>query len=324
MRMHPFHRTELLLGQEGFARVGAADVLVVGLGGVGSYAAEALARSGVGRLTLVDFDDVCLTNLNRQLHATRETVGQSKAALMGARVRAIHPKCEVRVVEAFYGPDTADAILDRDYDAVLDCIDNMAAKLHLLERCVREERAVWSAMGAGGRLDPTRVRVGPLADTDRDPFARIVRKRLRQAGVEEGIAAVWSDEPPQELDPVVEAGFRCICPDRANSPNSCDRRFQVQGSVAFVPSAFGLAMAASVVTALSGRGLQPREEAPSWRATRMQPARDKPSAARKRALIAAAQGGDGAQVAGADAADAAEGPARLRRLGVRARADVDG
>jgi tRNA A37 threonylcarbamoyladenosine dehydratase len=285
MRMHPFHRTELLVGSEGFERLCAADVCVIGLGGVGSYAAEALARSSVGRITLVDFDRVCVTNVNRQLHATRDTVGESKAALMGERVRAIHPKAEVRVMEAFYGPDTAEQILDRPYDAVLDCIDNMTAKLHLLETAVGRGLPVWSAMGAGGRMDPTRVRVSDLSETHTDPFARIVRQGLRERGIEEGVAAVWTDEPPNDLDAAVQSGFRCICPDKANSPNSCDRRLQVQGSVAWMPPIFGMVMAGAVANALLGREL--RAVQPVGK-PRQQPARNKLGRARQRELMAAA------------------------------------
>lgn len=255
MRMHPFQRTELLLGQAGYARVRRASVAVIGLGGVGSYAAEALARSGVGHLTLVDFDRVCLTNLNRQLHATRDTVGEAKAELMAARVRSIDPKCDVRGLVSFYGPDTESEILDRPYDAVIDAIDHMASKLHLLETCVRRGLPVFSAMGAGGRLDPTRVRVSDLSATRIDPFAKIVRKQLRARGITTGVRCVWTDEPPNDLDAEVQAGFQCICPDKMNSPSSCDRRFQVQGTVAWMPPVFGMTLAAAVVHHLVGRSL---------------------------------------------------------------------
>lgn len=255
MRMHPFHRTELLVGSEGFARLRGASVCVVGLGGVGSYAAEALARSGVGHLTLVDFDRVCLTNLNRQLHATRETVGEAKAELMAARVRAIDPKADVRGIVAFYGPDTEASILDRPYDAVLDAIDHMDTKLHLIETCVRRGLPIFAAMGAGGRMDPTRVRVSDLSETKVDPFAKIVRKNLRARGIETGVTCVWTDEPPNDLDEAVQDAFVCICPDKANSPQSCDRRFQVQGTVAWMPPIFGMTLAAAAAHHLLGRTL---------------------------------------------------------------------
>lgn len=289
MRMHAFHRTELLLGQDGYGRLERASVLVVGLGGVGSHAAEALARSGVGHLTLVDFDAVCLTNLNRQVHALRSTVGQPKADLMVARVRDIAPKCDVRGMATFYGPATEAEVLDRPYDAVLDCIDHMETKLHLLRTCVARGIPVWSAMGAGGRLDPTRVRVTDLSDTHTDPFARIVRKNLREQGVETGVTAVWSDEPPNDVDEVVESGFKCICPDKMGTPYSCDQRFQVQGTVAWMPPVFGLTMAAAVVGHLSARRtVSPPTPEPAPERTKMVAARGKPSAERKRLLLAEA------------------------------------
>ncbi len=284
--MHAFHRTELLLGQEGYARLEGAKVCVIGLGGVGSHAAEALARSGVGHLTLVDFDSVCLTNLNRQVHALRSTVGEKKADLMAARCKDIHPKLDVRGMATFYGPDTCDDVLDRPYDAVLDCIDHMATKVHLLQTCVARGLPVWSAMGAGGRMDPTRVRVTDLEDTRADPFARIVRKNLREAGVGRGIRAVWSDEPPNDVDAEVEAGFKCICPDKEGTPYSCDRRFQVQGTVAWMPPVFGLVMAASVVGELSQRKTVGEAAPPPVMAShRNAPSRQKPSAERRRALL---------------------------------------
>ena len=169
MRMHPFHRTELLVGGEGFARLKEARVCVVGLGGVGSYAAEAVARSGVGHLTIVDFDRVCVTNINRQLPATRKTTGQLKAELVGERIRSINPKADVRVMATFFDSTTSASILDDGYDVVLDCIDNMTAKLHLLESCHAREIPVIAAMGAGGRLDPTRVQVSDISNTELIP-----------------------------------------------------------------------------------------------------------------------------------------------------------
>jgi tRNA A37 threonylcarbamoyladenosine dehydratase len=307
MRMHPFHRTELLLGGEGQTRVAEASVCVIGLGGVGSYAAEALARSGVGHLTLVDFDRVCLTNMNRQLHATRSTVGQSKAELMGARVLDIHPRCDCRVLQQFYNADSSDEILDRRYDAVLDCVDNMSAKLHLLETCVRRGIPVFSAMGAGGRMDPTRVRVSDLAETRNDPFAKIVRKELRARGVEGPITAVWSDEPPNDLDAEAQAAFRCICPDRADSPHSCDRRMQVQGSVAWMPPMFGLAMAGAVVHHLVGRTIAPLPELEP-RVPRVAPAPNKLSAARRKELTLQAALDALAPVSAAQVADLGAAP----------------
>jgi tRNA A37 threonylcarbamoyladenosine dehydratase len=284
--MHPFHRTELLVGREGYARLGRASVCVIGLGGVGSYATEALVRAGVGHLTLVDFDDVCITNLNRQLHATRQTVGQKKAALMGERARAINPRCDVRVLELFYSRDTHDQILDRDYDYVLDCIDNMTAKVYLLGTCARQGRNVISAMGAGGRLDPTRIQVSDLSETHTDPFARLVRDLLRPLGVTTGIECVWTDEPPNTLDGEAQEAFRCICPNKdQNTVNSCESRHQIQGSSSWMPPMFGMTMAGVVVNRLLERPVRGVEAKPHQR---QDPAPGKPTPERKRALLRAA------------------------------------
>lgn len=257
--MHPFHRSELLLGADGFDQLVASSACIIGLGGVGSYAAEALVRSGVGRVVLVDFDRVCITNVNRQLHATRKTVRRFKAELMAERAEAINPRAEVVPITSFYDDETSAEILGAGHDIVLDCIDNMTAKIHLLTTCVRREQPVISAMGAGGRVDPTRVKVSDLSKTKNDPFARIVRKLLRREGIERGIPCVWSDELPNELDAEAEAGFRCICPDKdLKSRHSCEQRFQVQGTVSWMPSIFGLTMAGVAVNQLLGRTVASR------------------------------------------------------------------
>lgn len=251
--MHPFHRTELLVGQHGFEKLRGARMAVIGLGGVGSWAAEALARAGVGHLTLVDFDDVCLTNLNRQLHATRRTVGASKAALMADRVRQINPKAQVACEQVFYDAETSDRLLAQPFDAVLDAIDNVTAKVHLLATCHARGQRVISAMGAGGRIDPTRVRVTDLVRTQKDPLARVVRKELRKKGILTGIECVWTDEEPNVLDADVEAAFRCICPSEGNDKHSCDSRNVVQGTVPWVPAIFGMMMAGTAVNRLLDR-----------------------------------------------------------------------
>ena len=255
--MHPFHRTELLLGGEAWDRLVASRICVIGLGGVGAQAAEAIVRTGVGHVTLVDFDKVCITNVNRQLHATRKTVGKRKAELMAERARHINPRCDARAMVTFYEAETSDAILGEGYDYVLDCIDNMKAKLHLLRTCVARGQPVISAMGAGGRLDPTRVRVSDISRTHTDPFARIVRENLRKSGIRRGVECVWTDEPPHALDPVVQANFRCICPGQdANDKHTCDRRLQVQGTVSWMPAIFGLTMAGTVINRLARHGAE--------------------------------------------------------------------
>ncbi|MEZ4242106.1 MAG: tRNA threonylcarbamoyladenosine dehydratase, partial [Myxococcota bacterium] len=242
--MHPFHRTELLVGAEGWDRLAGASACVIGRGGVGGHAADALARAGVGRLVLVDFDKVCITNVNRQLVATRGTVRRFKAELMAEHVRDVNAKAQATPIVKFYDPETADEILADGYDVVLDCIDNMTAKVDLLATCHARGQYVISSMGAGGRLDPTRIRVSDVSETRGDGFARLVRKLLRERGVEAGIPAVWSDEPANDLDPAAEASFRCICPDKdVKARHQCERRHQVQGTVSFLPAMFGLTMA---------------------------------------------------------------------------------
>ena len=254
--MHPFHRTELIVGRKGWARLQRASVLVVGLGGVGSYAVEAIARAGVGRIGLVDFDDVCVTNLNRQIHAFRRTVGLPKSELMEQRVRAINPKAQVQSWYRFYDQDSSEEILGGPWDHVIDCIDNVSAKLHLLQTCVEREQAVITALGAGSKLDPTRIKVGRLQDSSICRLARIVRKELRRREVDlSPISAVWSDEPAVELDNDVADAFRCICPNGDNGMHSCDSRNVVQGTVSFIPSMFGLMAAGAVVNELIGRPL---------------------------------------------------------------------
>lgn len=249
--MHPFHRTELLVGGAGFDRLVGARICVIGLGGVGAQAAEAVVRSGVGHVTMVDFDKVCVTNVNRQLHATRKTVGKLKAELMAERAAQINPKADIRALATFYEAETSDAILGGGYDIVLDCIDNMKAKLHLLRTCVERDQPVISAMGAGGRLDPTRVQVTDIGKTHTDPFARIVRDNLRKIGIRSGITAVWTDEPAHGLDADAQAGFRCICPGKdEQTKHHCDQRLQVQGTVSWMPAIFGLTMAGTAVNGL--------------------------------------------------------------------------
>lgn len=256
-----FDRAARLLGESGMARLGRAHVAVVGLGGVGSFAAEALARSGVGALTLIDFDRVCVTNTNRQLHALQGAVGKSKAERMAERVRQINPLAQVQAVEAFYGAETAEALVPPGrFDHLVDAIDNVQAKLHLLARCQALSLPVISTLGAAGRLDPTLIRVCDLAETHSDPFARDVRRLLRaRHGIDTsqrtGIQTVFSLEPHREPEPVSfdADGFQCVCPQSENDLHTCERRSQIDGSAAFVTGAFGLTAAGVVVRAIASR-----------------------------------------------------------------------
>ncbi|HLL02120.1 MAG TPA: tRNA threonylcarbamoyladenosine dehydratase [Myxococcaceae bacterium] len=255
-----FDRTGRLLGDSAMERLAGARVVVFGLGGVGSYAAEGLVRSGIGHLTLVDHDDVCVTNTNRQLHATVRGVGKPKAELMGQRCREINPDAKVEAVREFYRAEVAEQMLQAgQYDFVVDAIDNVKAKLHLLHRCVTLGVPVVSSMGAAGRLDPTAIRVEDLCETHMDPFAKDIRKLLkRKYGVETdrhtGITAVYSIE--QRRLPVslryddATDGFLCVCP-QDNEFHTCDHRTQIDGSAVFVTSAFGMNAAGVVVRRLA-------------------------------------------------------------------------
>ncbi len=245
--MHAFQRTELLVGRDAWQRIAGMRVMVVGVGGVGSFAAEALARAGVGHITLVDFDQVCLTNLNRQLHATRKTVGASKVALMADRCRSINPKAAVVAEQRFFDAASSEALLAPGYDCVVDCIDNVTAKVALLAACAARGQRVVSAMGAGGRVDPTRVRVTDISRTEKDPLAKVVRNELRARGIQSGIECAWTDEEPATLDEQVADDFHCICPWGENDHHSCSHRNVVQGTVSWMPAIFGLMLAGVVV-----------------------------------------------------------------------------
>lgn len=260
-----FDRMARLTGDDGMAALSDAFVIVFGLGGVGSFAAESLARSGVGRLRLVDFDDVCVTNTNRQLHALKGQIGRPKATLMAERLRLINPKARIEAVQEFYQASSAEALLAPDADGrapdyIVDAIDQLTAKCHLIATCRARGIPLVSSMGAAGRWDPTRVRVIDLNRTENCKMALNVRRILRQehdfprGRAPWGIAAVHSDEtvqPPHELAYEAGTGFRCVCPQGQNGLLTCDRRARIDGSASFVTGTFGLVCAATVVRALT-------------------------------------------------------------------------
>jgi len=261
-RLHRrFDRMGRLFGDRAMERLFASHVMVVGLGGVGSFAAESLARSGIGRLTLVDFDRVCVTNTNRQLQAMKGTIGKTKVQVMAERLRLINPQAEVLPVARFYDAATAAAILAQAPDYVVDAIDNVTAKCHLLATCKRLGLPVVCATGASGRLDPTALAIGDLADTRICPLAQEVRRILRQkyafpATGPFGISAVYSTEHPRdpvELHYDEGTGFRCVCPGGKNEFHSCDERRLIYGTASFVTGSFGLSCASVVVRALTSQ-----------------------------------------------------------------------
>lgn len=232
--MNPFARTQRLLGEAAMARLSRARVAVFGVGGVGGYVVEALARSGIGALELFDDDEVALTNLNRQIIATRETLGQVKVEAMAERVRGIAPDCEVVPHRLFYTPENADTVDLSRFDYVVDAVDTVAAKLELAARATALGVPILSAMGAGNKLDPTQLRISDISQTSVCPLARVMRRELKKRGVKK-LKVAWSAEPPMPAMGALE-----------EEPGAHPRR-SVPGSAVFVPGAMGLAIASQVV-----------------------------------------------------------------------------
>ncbi len=244
--LHKFSRTELLIGAEGLKKLAGSKVAVFGVGGVGSFVVEGLARAGVGRFVLVDDDCVCLTNINRQLHATTKTVGKPKVEVMRDRVLEINPKAEVTVFQKFYLPDTADELIADDYDYIVDAVDTVTAKIDIVVKAKAMNIPVISCMGAGNKLDPTKFEVADIFDTSICPLAKVMRQQLRKRGIT-SLKVVYSKEEP--LKPVETEGSSCatgcICP--AGTTRKCTVRHQIPGSISFVPSVAGLIIAGEVV-----------------------------------------------------------------------------
>lgn len=232
--INEFSRTELLLGADGMDKLKKAHVAVFGVGGVGGYAVEALARSGVGALTLIDSDTVSLTNINRQIIALHSTVGLPKVEVAAARVRDINPECRVTTVQAMYLPQNAEEFDFSQYDYIVDAIDTVSGKLSLAVKAQEAGVPLIAAMGAGNKLDPTAFEVADIYDTTECPLARIMRKELRKRGVK-ALKVVYSREPA--LVPQGEA-------DQEEKPQG---RRSIPGSVAFVPSVAGLILAGEVI-----------------------------------------------------------------------------
>ena len=253
--LNQFSRTQLLLGQEGMEKLYRARVAVFGIGGVGGYTVEALARSGVGTLDLIDDDKVCLTNLNRQIFATRKTVGQYKVDVAQQRILEINPKAVVHTYKTFYAPQTAEQFDFSQYDYVVDAIDTVTGKLQLVEQAEKAGVPIISSMGAGNKMDPTAFEVADIYETSVCPLARVMRKELKKRGIKK-LKVVYSKEPPMTPieDMAISCRTNCICPP--GTARKCTQRRQVPGSNAFVPSVVGLIIAGEVVkdlTAMGGR-----------------------------------------------------------------------
>lgn len=250
--LNQFSRTQLLLGEEAMNRLKKARVAVFGVGGVGGYVCEALVRSGVGAFDLIDDDKVCLTNLNRQIIATRKTVGQYKVDVMQNRMLEINPDIDVRLYKCFFLPENAADFPFEEYDYIVDAVDTVTAKIELIMRAQALNVPIISAMGAGNKLDPGRFKIADIYDTSVCPLARVMRRELKKRNVK-SLKVVYSDEQPIRPieDMSISCRTHCICPPGAK--HKCTERRDIPGSTAFVPAVAGLMIAGEIVKDLSAQ-----------------------------------------------------------------------
>ena len=236
MALNEFCRTELLVGEEGINKLHNSKVIVFGIGGVGSFVVEALTRAGVGNLILVDNDTICISNLNRQIHATQATVGMIKVEAMKERVISINPNCNVEAKQVFITADNISEIIPSDVDYVVDAIDTVTSKLALAEYCYKNNINIISSMGTGNKMDPTQFRVSDVFKTKVCPLAKVMRHELRKRGVKK-LKVVYSEEMP-------------MTPDKGRAVPSAKR--QTPGSISFVPPVAGMIIGGEVIKDLTG------------------------------------------------------------------------
>lgn len=243
--LNQFSRTELVIGKAGVEKLNNAKVAIFGLGGVGSFVLEGLVRAGIGNFVLIDDDKICLTNLNRQILATRKTVGQPKVEVAKQRILDINPNANVEIYQEFFMPET-EGILDNSIDYIVDCIDTVTAKIELVVRAEKLNIPIISCMGTGNKLDPTKFEVTDIYKTSVCPLAKVMRKELRTRGINK-LKVVYSKEEPIKPNENCENSCKnnCICPP--GTKRKCTIRKQVPGSISFVPSVAGLIIAGEVI-----------------------------------------------------------------------------
>ena len=248
--INQFARTQLLLGKEGMDALAGAKVAIFGIGGVGGYVVEALARSGVGSFVIVDDDKVCLTNINRQIIATRKTIGKYKVEVMRDRILEINPDANVEVRQCFYLPENADEFDFSEYSYVVDAVDTVTAKIEIIMRAQEAGVPVISCMGAGNKLDPTQFQVADIYKTTMCPLAKVMRRELKKRGVKK-LKVVYSTEKPVRPleDMSISCRSHCVCPP--GTQHKCTERRDIPGSVAFVPPVAGLILAGEVIKDLT-------------------------------------------------------------------------
>lgn len=233
-----FERSHILIGDQGVERLEQAHILIAGMGGVGSFTAEALARMGIGKLTLIDHDVIAASNINRQLIALNSSIGLAKADVMAQRIHDINPVCQVTIMKQFLTPESVVDVLTSEYDAVVDAIDSMSSKASLIETAWHKNLALFSSMGAGGKLDPSLIRTGDIMDTSMCKLAKQIRRHLRRRGVGRGVQTVYSIESPMPALPP--------------EPVAHGRPRAVNGTVSYLPSLFGLTLAGMVTNHIIG------------------------------------------------------------------------
>lgn len=245
--LHQFSRTELAIGAEGLDILKNSTVAVLGVGGVGAMAVEGLARTGVGRIIMIDKDVVDITNVNRQIHALTTTIGQKKADLMCERVKLINPECETTALNMFYTEETYEELFKYDIDYVLDASDTIMYKIHLIKECRKRKIPILSSMGAANKMDPTKFQVADISKTHMDPMARVIRQKLREDGIKKGVKVVFSTEPP--VRPRADVTEK-IAPAGAK----IRKAKQPPASNSFVPPVVGLIMVSVAVRELLEAG----------------------------------------------------------------------
>ena len=245
MLQHSLSRTELLIGKDALDKLANSKVMVFGVGGVGSFTVEALARAGVGNLILVDDDTVCLTNLNRKIHATYKTISKNKVEVMKERVLSVNRNCNVETIQVFVTPDNLEEIIPDDVDYVVDAIDTVSAKIALAVYCEQKGIKLMSSMGTGNKLNPAEFKVADIYNTKVCPLAKVMRYELRKRGVKK-LKVVYSEEMPRKpkVEDVVTCKTGCVC---TGGTKKCSAKRQIPGSVSFVPPVAGMIIASEVV-----------------------------------------------------------------------------
>ena len=244
--LNQFSRTELLIGKEGIEKLKNSKVAIFGIGGVGSFVVEGLVRAGVEKFVLIDDDKICLTNLNRQIIATRKTIGKYKAEVAKERILEINPNANVEVYKEFYMPDSKTNIINKELSYVVDCVDTVTAKIEIIMQAKKENIPVISSMGTGNKLDPTKFEITDIYKTNICPLAKVMRKELRKRNIE-SLKVIYSEEEPIKPDDTSSSSCKtnCICPP--GTKRKCTIRNQVPGSISFVPSVAGLMIAGEIV-----------------------------------------------------------------------------